>query len=177
VKNSEDLLQRPADRLDHRYCRFESRGDTTLQEALQHHRGACKTAPGPKPRQMVASKLVAATANAPRDAQSGFNLLDRFLVTTSTSKHRIFVWLQHPILPDHQLIVFAREDDYFLGVLQSRLHEVWAWRKEHSCVKRNPASATRRRLALKLFPFHSATICSRPRRRLKPPSQAQTTRA
>ena len=32
-------------------------------------------------------------------------------------------------LPDHQLIVFARDDDYFFGVLQSRVHEVWARRQ------------------------------------------------
>jgi type II restriction/modification system DNA methylase subunit YeeA len=29
-------------------------------------------------------------------------------------------------IPDHKLHVFAREDDYFFGVLQSRLHEVWS---------------------------------------------------
>jgi hypothetical protein len=29
-------------------------------------------------------------------------------------------------LPDSQLIVFARSDDYFFGVLHSRFHEVWA---------------------------------------------------
>jgi hypothetical protein len=42
------------------------------------------------------------------------------------SKHRLFVWLSAPTLPDHQLIVFARSDDCFFGVLQSRVHEVWA---------------------------------------------------
>ncbi|MBM4050352.1 MAG: class I SAM-dependent DNA methyltransferase, partial [Planctomycetes bacterium] len=52
--------------------------------------------------------------------------LERFIVTTTTSKHRIFLWLRPPALPDHQLIVFARSDDYFFGVLQSRMHEVWA---------------------------------------------------
>src|SRR5689334_24164656 len=31
-----------------------------------------------------------------------------------------------PTLPDHQLIAFARSDHYFLGVLHSRVHEVWA---------------------------------------------------
>jgi hypothetical protein len=29
-------------------------------------------------------------------------------------------------LPDHQLIVFAPADDYFFGVLHSRVHELWA---------------------------------------------------
>jgi hypothetical protein len=31
-------------------------------------------------------------------------------------------------VPDHQLIVFARSDDYFLGVLHSAVHELWARR-------------------------------------------------
>ena len=52
--------------------------------------------------------------------------LNRFAVTTTTSKHRTFVWLQTPTLPDHQLIVFARADDYFFGVLHSRVNEVWS---------------------------------------------------
>ncbi|MCZ7582258.1 MAG: N-6 DNA methylase [Deltaproteobacteria bacterium] len=52
--------------------------------------------------------------------------MSRFLVTTTTSKHRLFAWMHHPQLPDHQLIVFARDDDYFFGVLHSRFHEVWA---------------------------------------------------
>src|SRR5438552_3885845 len=52
--------------------------------------------------------------------------LPRFLVTTTTSKHRVFVWLQPPTLPDHQLIVFASSEDFFFGVLHSRFHEVWA---------------------------------------------------
>ncbi len=52
--------------------------------------------------------------------------LARFLATLTVSKHRLFTWLQAPTLPDHQLIAFARADDYFFGVLQSRVHEIWA---------------------------------------------------
>jgi type II restriction/modification system DNA methylase subunit YeeA len=52
--------------------------------------------------------------------------LSRFLVTPNTSKHRVFAWLHHPTLPDHAVIVFAREDDYFFGLMHSRVHEVWA---------------------------------------------------
>lgn len=52
--------------------------------------------------------------------------LPRFLTTLTVSKHRLFVWMSAPTLPDHQLIAFARPDDYFFGVLHSRLHEVWA---------------------------------------------------
>ncbi len=52
----------------------------------------------------------------------------QFIVTPALTKHRLFVWLSAPTIPDHQLYAFAREDDYFFGVLHSRLHELWALR-------------------------------------------------
>lgn len=52
--------------------------------------------------------------------------LARFLVTTTVSKFRVFAWLEAPTLPDHQLVAFGRDDDYFFGILHSRLHELWA---------------------------------------------------
>jgi hypothetical protein len=51
--------------------------------------------------------------------------LSRYIATPPLSKHRLFVWLDASILPDHQLVVFARDDDYTFGVLQSRVHELW----------------------------------------------------
>ena len=60
---------------------------------------------------------------AMRIALSG---LKRFVVTPLVSKHRVFQWAEHPTLPDHAVGVFAREDDYFIGILQSRVHEVWS---------------------------------------------------
>ena len=54
--------------------------------------------------------------------------LPRFIATPTVAKHRLFVWLQHPTLPDHQLIAIARDDDYFFGVLHARPHELWALR-------------------------------------------------
>jgi hypothetical protein len=52
--------------------------------------------------------------------------LGRFIATPNLTKHRLFAWLDSGVLPDHQLIVFARDDDYTLGVLHSRVHELWA---------------------------------------------------
>ncbi len=52
--------------------------------------------------------------------------LHRYIVTPEVSKHRIFVWMDAVNLADHQTRAFARSDDYFMGVLQSRFHEVWA---------------------------------------------------
>ena len=53
------------------------------------------------------------------------NLRDRFIATLRVSRHPIFVFVEKKYLPDVRLIFFAREDDYFLGVLQSRLHVIW----------------------------------------------------
>ena len=50
----------------------------------------------------------------------------RCIATPEVSKHRIFIWMNTNVLPDHQTRVFAREDDYFFGVLQSRIHELWS---------------------------------------------------
>jgi hypothetical protein len=54
--------------------------------------------------------------------------LERFIVTPSVSKHRIYVWLKGKTIPDHALQVFSRDDDYFFGVLHSKVHEVWSLR-------------------------------------------------
>jgi type II restriction/modification system DNA methylase subunit YeeA len=53
----------------------------------------------------------------------------RYIATPVVSKHRVFVWLDNGVLVDHAIVVFARVDDYFLGVLQSRIHELWSRRK------------------------------------------------
>ena len=58
--------------------------------------------------------------------RSGLRGLPRFLVTPTVSKFRLFVWFDAQVLPDHQLIAFTRSDDYLMGLLHSRLHEVWS---------------------------------------------------
>ena len=52
--------------------------------------------------------------------------LDRYIVTPRVSKHRFFLWRSHDIIPQNKLVVIAREDDYFFGVLHSKVHEVWS---------------------------------------------------
>jgi hypothetical protein len=50
----------------------------------------------------------------------------RFLSTCMVAKHRMFTWLDTVALPANVVIVFGRSDDFFFGVLHSRLHQVWA---------------------------------------------------
>ncbi|MFN8476027.1 MAG: type IIL restriction-modification enzyme MmeI [Anaerolineae bacterium] len=52
----------------------------------------------------------------------------RFIATPEVAKHRIFVWISADVLANQQVLVFARSDDYFFGVLHSKLHELWARR-------------------------------------------------
>ena len=51
---------------------------------------------------------------------------DRFIATPAVAGPRVFVWLSPDTLPDRQLVVFARDDDWFFGVLHSRFHFVWS---------------------------------------------------
>ena len=54
--------------------------------------------------------------------------LSRYIATPTVAKHRLFVWCDARICPDHQLIVIARDDDTTFGILHSRFHELWSLR-------------------------------------------------
>ena len=63
-----------------------------------------------------------------RSMRQSLASLTRFIATPALAKHRLFVWLKPKVLPDHALMVIARDDDYFFGVLHSRPHELWSLR-------------------------------------------------
>ena len=52
--------------------------------------------------------------------------LPRYIGTSMVSRHRMFSFIDGDVLPDATIIVFARDDDYFFGVLHSRIHGIWA---------------------------------------------------
>jgi type II restriction/modification system DNA methylase subunit YeeA len=52
--------------------------------------------------------------------------ITRYIATPRHSRHRVFVWLPKATIPDSANFAFAREDDYFIGVLHSTAHEMWA---------------------------------------------------
>ena len=54
------------------------------------------------------------------------NGLKRCIVTPEVAKYRVFVWMSTDVVPDHTCHVIARADDYFFGVVHSRLHETWS---------------------------------------------------
>jgi hypothetical protein len=93
-----------------------------------------------------------------RNALSGFS---RFIATTTASKHRVFIWVEPPILPDHQLIAFAREDDYSFGVLHSRPHEVWARKRATQVRERESGLRYTPTTCFETFPFPEPTDAQR----------------
>jgi type II restriction/modification system DNA methylase subunit YeeA len=80
--------------------------------------------------------------------------LHRYIGTPNLTKHRLFVWLSPENLPDHQLIVFARDDDFTFGVLHSRIHELWALRQGTQLETRPRYTPT---TTFETFPFPDAT--------------------
>lgn len=50
----------------------------------------------------------------------------RYAGTARVAKHRLIYWFGLETLPTDQVVVFARDDDYFFGILHSRFHEIWA---------------------------------------------------
>ncbi len=51
--------------------------------------------------------------------------LKRCIITPEVAKHRVFVWMDTTVVPDHTCHVVARDDDYMMGILQSRVHQAW----------------------------------------------------
>src|SRR5260370_12530197 len=60
------------------------------------------------------------------EMRSALAKVARFIALPRVAKHRVCVWFQWPVVTDDQTVVFARDDAYFFGVVQSRLHDVWA---------------------------------------------------
>ena len=58
--------------------------------------------------------------------RESINGLPRFVVTSETAKHRIFTFLDAGTKPEHRLVVFGLHQAYFLGILSSQVHVVWA---------------------------------------------------
>jgi hypothetical protein len=85
--------------------------------------------------------------------------LERFLVTVEVAKHRFFRWAPADVLPSGSLVVFARSDDFFLGVLESRFHKLWA-SETHNPLENRP----RYRIghSFESFPFPTGLTPDRP---------------
>lgn len=76
--------------------------------------------------------------------------LQRYIATPAVAKHRIFVWLEPIVLCNQRSLVFTRSDDYFLGILQSKPHEIWSLRQGSTLEDRPSYTPT---TTFETFPF------------------------
>ena len=60
------------------------------------------------------------------DFRRAVSCLNRYIATPRVAKHRIFVFMPSTVLPDGAIVAITRDSDYTLGVLHSRIHELWA---------------------------------------------------
>ena len=83
--------------------------------------------------------------------------MERYIGTSMVSRHRMFAWIDGDVLPDATIIVFARDDDYFFGILQSKIHCLWAsamgtqLREAQSALRYTPTTC------FETFPFPEPT--------------------
>ena len=121
--NGLDITRRP------REC-----GSSTSGSRCRRQKRRCTRGPSSTPRwfQPVRRRTASATKTwwqheRPRpELRAAISGLTRYIATPNVTKHRLFVWLDPETVPDHQLIAFARDDDFTFGVLHSRVHELWA---------------------------------------------------
>lgn len=74
----------------------------------------------------------------------------RFIATPGVAKHRIFVWIAQEVLCNQGTLVYARDDDYFFGILQSKSHELWAL---HTGTSLGPTPRYTPTTTFETFPF------------------------
>lgn len=83
----------------------------------------------------------------------------RYIATPETPTHNVFSWVPATVVPDKNLIVFAREDDTTFGVLSSTIHLRWILKigsrfGAHPTVRRYNSSRV-----FETFPFpHGLTL-------------------
>ena len=83
--------------------------------------------------------------------------LKRYLVTPQVSKHRVFQWVPSNTLPSNAVVAFAREDDYFFGVMQSNVHRIWALAQGSQLRERESGSRYTPTTCFETFPFPEPT--------------------
>lgn len=63
-----------------------------------------------------------------RELRPALSGLPRYIATTRTAKHRLFSYVDASAIAESKVVVVASDDSFILGVLSSRIHEVFALR-------------------------------------------------
>ena len=149
-RNGQDLTRRPADKWIIDFGWEMSESDAALFEGpFEFVREHVKPERAKNRRESYRERWWRHVE--PRPALlAGIGRLDRYIVTPTVAKHRLFVWLDRSVVPDHQLIVMTRDDDTTFGILHSRFHEAWSLRLGTSLEDRPRYTPT---TTFETFPF------------------------
>ncbi|HEX4348840.1 MAG TPA: DNA methyltransferase [Verrucomicrobiae bacterium] len=79
--------------------------------------------------------------------------VSRFIALPRVAKHRVCVWFQWPVVTDDQTVVFARDDNFFFGLIHSKIHEVWAYAQGTQVRERESGFRYRPTTCFETFPF------------------------
>ncbi len=148
--NGMDVTRRPAGKWIVDFGWEMSEADAALYEAPFTH---VREHVWPKRQRNRASAVKRAWWRHERPRPEMWRALDgltRYIATPTVAKHRLFVWFDAGICPDHQLIVIARDDDVTFGILHSRFHEAWSLRLGTSLEDRPRYTPT---TTFETFPF------------------------
>lgn len=63
------------------------------------------------------------------EMRAALSSLRRFIATSRVAKYRLFVWRKSPTLADNAAVVIARDDNTSFGILNSKFHEAWSFRR------------------------------------------------
>lgn len=92
-----------------------------------------------------------------QEIRNAINELDRYIITCRTAKHRVFVFAEGDILPDAKLIAFGLNDAFYLGILSSSCHLIWASKSGAWLGVGNDSNYNHSECFVK-FPFPDATL-------------------
>jgi type II restriction/modification system DNA methylase subunit YeeA len=81
--------------------------------------------------------------------------LARYLAITRHAANLVFAWVGSEVLPDSALFAFTTEGDQDFGILQSRLHRVWAFAKGTQVRERESGFRYTPTECFETFPFPS----------------------
>ncbi len=126
VMNARDITQRPRGMYTIDFGVDIAEKDAAFYEApFEHIRTNVKPVRVKNRRNRYAQLwwMFAEARPGMRHALSG---LSRYIATPRVSKHRLFVWIAGNTMCNDSNVVFAIDDDYTFGILQSHFHELWA---------------------------------------------------
>jgi len=90
------------------------------------------------------------------DMTNAIHGLSRFIAIPRVAKYRVCLWFTLPTLTDDQTVVIAKDDDFTFGVLQSRIHDLWAYRAGTQ-VRERESGFRYRKECFETFPFPEPT--------------------